>query len=63
MVVVSGINFFMIYKYNQKYESYKLKTDPKRDDFDDIAIARYSLFIQNLPRDMGVEDLEDRITE
>jgi hypothetical protein len=57
MFVISGFAYLMVFWYRQKYESYRSKTDPKLQEFDDIDVARYSLFVKNLPTNVGVEEL------
>lgn len=63
LIVVSGLAYAMVIMQQQKYESYKNQVDPIKDDFDDIHIARYSLFVRNLPRNMGVEELQKTLTQ
>lgn len=57
MLVISGFAYCMVFWYRQKYESYHSRTDPKLQEFDDIDVARYSLFVKNLPTNVGVEEL------
>lgn len=63
ILFVSSIAYCMVILYQVKYEHYKHKIDPLNDDFDDISIARYSLFIKNLPTNIGVEDLQRLVSE
>ena len=62
MTVVTGAAFCMIIWYRQKYESYKTKIDPMLHDFDDIAIARYSIFFRHIPTNIGVEEMQRAIS-
>ena len=63
ILVVSALAYWMIFLYQQKYEAYKLKIKPNKDDFDDISIARYSLQVTNLPTNFGKSEMEDTIKE
>lgn len=63
MFVVSGIAYCMVIFYQSKYEMYKNTINAESGEFDDISVARYSIFVKHLPTKMGVEDLQDLITK
>ena len=58
ILVISGLAYLMLFSYRHKYEGWKKKHDPINEDFDDVAIARYSIFVKHLPVNMGVDELQ-----
>ena len=53
MLFVSGVAYCSVIYYQKKYEGYKNKIDPETGEFDDVCVSRYSLFVKNLPKNMG----------
>jgi hypothetical protein len=49
MLGISVLVYALVILMKFKYERYKKKVDPHMDDFDDMNIARYSLFVRGLP--------------
>lgn len=58
MLVISCLVYTLVIMLKLKYERYKKKVDPHTDEFDDMNIARFSLFVRGLPTNIGVEELQ-----
>lgn len=62
LFVEAALAFTCLYLYRQKYESFKTTVDPSADDMDDITIAQFALFVENLPTNVGVEEMQRAIS-
>jgi hypothetical protein len=52
--------FFILYKYRQKYNELSQEAWSNRI-FDDTSIAMYTVQVRNLPKNIGVLELQERM--
>ena len=60
LLIIPGAAMYMIHQYRLKYEGWKKKVDPM-EPLKDTEIAKYTIQVNNLPIDEGVETLQRRI--
>jgi len=49
LLLISGFGFTLIFKYRQKYESWRKKLDPSVEFKSDTDLANYSIMVRNIP--------------